>query len=118
MLLRFLEHGLAEAFLLSFAAGRKSKNLNAIIKTMTMTNDELFDDLKQFINVKIDSVENRLEGKIDAMQEDIDAMQEDIDNIKTVQNEILNAVGQDIQEVKTVQQQHEVRLSKLETKTA
>ena len=87
-----------------------------------MTNDELFEDLKQFINIKIDSVENQLEAKIDGVEarlsKRLDNLEEDVADIKTVQNEILNAVGQDIQEVKTVQQNHEARLNKLEAKTA
>ena len=98
-----------------------------------MTNDELFEDLKQFINVKIDGVENKLEKKIDGVEtklekridgvesrlsKKIDDLESRLDDIEITQNEILNVVGQDIQDVKSVQQQHEVRISKLETRTA
>ncbi len=98
-----------------------------------MTNDELLDDLKQFINAKVDGVETRLEKRIDGVEtrlekridgveanlsKRIDKVEARLDDIETTQNEILNAVGQDLQEVKTNQQKHDVRITKLEAKIA
>jgi len=85
---------------------------------MAITNDELLQDLKQFINAKIDGVESRLDAKIDGVESRLDTMEEELQDIKVMQNEILDVVGKDIQEVKTVQHKHDIRITKLEAKAA
>ena len=106
---------------------------------MAITNDELLEDLKQFINAKVDGVEDRLGKRIDKVEGRLDgvegrlvgvggrlssvehrlsSVEEDIKEVKLVQNEILNFVGQDIQEVKDEQRKQDLRLKRLESKVA
>jgi hypothetical protein len=76
-----------------------------------MTNEELFEDLKQFINTKIDT----LDVKIDAVCDELKSYIADLDaRIDT----ILDELGGDVVTVQKTVSGHEKRLTKLETASA
>ena len=85
---------------------------------MVMTNDELFDDLKQFINTKIDGVESRLGNRIDGVESSLNRLEDEIQEVKETQHEILDTIGGEVVVMQKVQDNHEVRITKLEAKAA
>ena len=113
---------------------------------MAITNDELLEDLKQFINAKVDGVETRLGNRIDRVESRLDgvesrldgvesrldgvesrlgvvesrlkAVEEDLHEVKLTQNEILDTLGTEIVDIHETQEDHAVRIAKLEAKAA
>lgn len=87
-----------------------------------MTIDELFENLKQFINTKIDDSEARLDAKIDALAIKIDAVRDelksDIADLDIKVDTILDELGGVVVTVQKTVSGHEKRLTKLETTSA
>lgn len=84
-----------------------------------MTQDELFEDLKQFINAKIDGVESRLDAKIDGVESRLDAkisdLSSDIADVDAKCEAILEAIGDEVVRQGHTIKNHKIRISKLES---
>lgn len=84
-----------------------------------MTTDDLFEDLKQLINTKIDGVESKLEAKIDGFESRLEAkMDSKFDENEEIQNNILYTLGVENAEIIKIQNNHERRIKRLEAKAA
>ena len=87
---------------------------------MAITNDELLEDLKQFINAKVDGVETRLGNRIDRVESRLDGVESRLDGVESrldgvesrldgvesrlgVVESRLKAVEEDLHEVKLTQ---------------
>lgn len=97
-----------------------------------MTTEDLFEDLKQFINAKIDGLdskidgaENRLDAKTDSLyhefksdilelKADTSELKQGLADIDTKLDTIMGAVGEDIDEIQSTVKTHEKRITKLE----
>lgn len=108
-----------------------------------MTNEELFDDLKQLITAQNSQLEERLSVRIDGLDQRIDGLDQRVDGLgqrvdnldrridgldqavrsgfETVDvklNEIQNAIGKELDAADAKWDDHEQRLRKLEHRTA
>jgi chaperonin cofactor prefoldin len=86
-----------------------------------MTNDELFEDLKQFINAKIDGVELRLESKIDHLDSRIDSVESSVKDLKEGLEEVnlkldtlMDATAERLEPLELNDKKQDKRLTKLE----
>lgn len=88
---------------------------------MSMTNEELLQDLKQFVEAKVDASEQRLienvTTKLEAMatKADIQELKADMDGRF---NTVLDAIGERFESVDTQLQDHERRTVRLEQRAA
>jgi len=94
-----------------------------------MTNEQLLDDLKQFIDatvsqhtaelaMRIDGVEQRIGGldrRINGLEQRIDILDQKIDQ---VQDAIADTFTQGAEATSTTLREHDARLSRLERRTA
>ena len=99
---------------------------------MAISNDDMLQDLKQFIDAKfsmqdasiddrfeiIDSRFNRIDRRFDKIDEQLVIVKDDIEDLKAQSNTILDVLGGDIVEVQKTQNNHEHRITKLETAQA
>lgn len=89
-----------------------------------MTNEQLLEDLKQFVGATVSQATANLATKdeISSFKADVnerfEAIDKRFDDVETQLNEIQNAVGAELVKAETTAQDHERRIQRLEARAA
>lgn len=86
-----------------------------------MTTEDLFEDMKQFINAKIDGLDDKIDGVRDELKSDISDLtpeisdvRSDIADVDAKVDTILEVLGADVVKIEKKVENHEKRIAKLE----
>jgi peptidoglycan hydrolase CwlO-like protein len=90
-----------------------------------MTQEELFEDLKQFVTSTVSQSEERimthvdkLDGRIDTLSARIDSLSERIDSVDEKLDIIQEAIAESIVQQEAILKDHEHRITRLEHREA
>lgn len=78
---------------------------------MAMTNEQLLEDLKQYIDGRLAQTETRLDARIDGVETKLIKHDQEFEDLNAKMDTIMDATGEQIHD-------HERRITKLESQTA